>query len=45
MADGWAAGTSKPRISMERIEFILPSITANWQDGPGDVEGAQNSSR
>ena len=41
--EGWAAGSSQPKISMERINCSLPADRSNWQDGLGDEEGAQNS--
>lgn len=41
----WAAGNNSPIISMERINFTTDgSNSGNWQDGTGDIEGAENSS-
>ena len=43
MLSGWAAGSSSPRISMERIDISSPGTGENWQNGPGDIEGAETS--
>lgn len=43
MTSGWASGSGSPRISMERINFNAPADNINWQNGPGDTEGAENS--
>ncbi|MCP4135118.1 MAG: hypothetical protein GY754_29380 [bacterium] len=44
MSSGWAAGSSSPKLSMERSNLTIPGGNSNWQNGAGDVEGAQNSS-
>ncbi|MDY6969872.1 MAG: phospholipase D-like domain-containing protein [Spirochaetota bacterium] len=41
--DGWSAGSNSPKISMERIDLNSSASAENWQDGIGDIEGAQNS--
>jgi len=40
---GWAAGSSSPRISMERINSLNNAGKDNWKNGKGDTEGAANS--
>lgn len=39
----WAAGSNSPKISMERILLDATADDSNWQDGSGDIEGAENS--
>ena len=39
----WSAGSASPRITMERINFDATGDISNWQDGTGDIEGAENS--
>lgn len=44
MSAGWASGSNSPKLSMERIALSgSGSDPANWRNGSGDIEGAQNS--
>ena len=43
MQAGWPAGSNDPKISMERIDNLSPGDAGNWDNGAGDIEGAQNS--
>ncbi len=44
MSSGWAADSSSPRLSMERINLSTAGDNSNWQNGAGNIEGALNSS-
>jgi len=37
---GWAAGSSQPKLSMVRIDYSQAGESSNWQNGLGDEEGA-----
>lgn len=39
----WFAGSSSPKLSMERVDTTSDGDSTNWQDGSGDIEGAENS--
>ena len=43
MLSGWPSGSNDPKITMERIDFLSSGESGNWQNGAGDIEGAQNS--
>jgi|GEM_PF-3199478 len=38
----WPAGSSNPKITMDRINYIIEGNKNNWQNGKGDIEGAKN---
>ena len=43
MEAGWAAGSSSPKVSMERKSTTEDALESNWKNGEGDIEGAQCS--